>query len=176
MPLSEILGKHGDAVRSVTGLNGKLSISDMTKYVSELVRVNLLSNTTSTDKVLQVKSGDWSTKIETVHLNKGIYSYSVEFDNNTSRLVSLRFEHSSGKIRSVLNPEDNMPWGIVPNCWKDTSKNNFVSYLFEVCEPGNIYVGFSGNPFADGNITYRKPMLNTGTLPLPYTSNTLEGS
>lgn len=175
MPLSEILGKHGDVIRSVTGLNGKLSIADMTKYISELTRVNLLNGTSATDKELEVNHGDWRSEVCTISLNKGIYTFSVETYNNTGTSITLRVENKTGKARGVLNNVGDTNWGLIPIEWLDSTQRKNMNIAFEVYQPGTIFLGFSGNPFTDGNITYRKPMLNTGTLPLPYTSNTLGG-
>ncbi len=175
MPLSEALSNHADAIRGVTGLSDKLNLSDMTKYVSELVRVNLLNGTSAIDKELKVNNGEWRSEVCTIQLDKGIYTFSVETYNKTSTPITLRVENQTGKARGALTHVGDTGWGVIPVEWLNNAQRKVLNIAFEVYQPGTIFLGFSGSPFTDGNITYCKPMLNTGTLRLPYTSNTLGG-
>lgn len=177
MPLSDVLSNHGDAVRSVTGLSSKLSISDMTKYISELVRVNLLHDTSAIDKEIKVDDGVWGSELCTIQLDKGIYTFSVELYNNTSTPIALRLDNQTGTARAALTNSVDTSFGVMSKdgLWLDSSQRKFMNMTFEVYQPGTIMLGFAGNPFKQGSIKYSKAMLNTGTLPLPYTQNTLEG-
>lgn len=175
MSLSDVLSKHGDAVRSVTGLSSKLSIPDMTKYISELVRVNLLHDTSAIDKEINVDDGTWDSELCTIQLDKGIYTFSVELYNNTSTPITLRVENRTGKARGASTNSSDTSWGVAPTEWLNSSQRKIINMTFEVYQPGSILLGFSGNPFKQGSIKYSKAMLNTGTLPLPYTQNTLGG-
>jgi hypothetical protein len=175
MPLSDVLSKHGDAVRSVTGLSSKLSIPNMTKYISELVRVNLLHDTSAIDKEIKVDDGAWWSELCTIQLDKGIYTFSIEIYNNTSTPITLRVENRTGKARGALTNSGDTNWGVIPTEWLNSSQRRIMNITFEVYQPGSILLGFSGNPFKQGSIKYSKAMLNTGTLSLPYTQNTLEG-
>lgn len=175
MSLSDVLSKHGDAVRSVTGLSSKLSISDMTKYISELVRVNLLHDTSAIDKEINVDDGTWSSELCTIQLDKGIYTFSVELYNNTSTSIGLRLDNQTGTARAALTNSVDISFGVMSTEWLDSSQRKLMNMTFEVYQPGTIMLGFAGNPFKQGSIKYSKAMLNTGTLPLPYTQNTLGG-
>lgn len=175
MSLSDVLSKHGDAVRSVTGLSSKLSISDMTKYISELVRVNLLHDTSAIDKEIKVDDGVWSSELCAIQLDKGIYTFSVELYNNTSTPITLRAENRTGKVRGASTNSADHSWGVTPTEWLNSSQRRIVNTTFEVYQPGIISLGFSGSPFKQGSIKYSKAMLNTGTSSLPYTQNTLGG-
>lgn len=176
MSLSDVLSKHGDAVRSVTGLSSKLSISDMTKYISELVRVNLLHDTSAIDKEIKVDDGVWSSELCAIQLDKGIYTFSAELYNNTSTPITLRVENRTGEVRGASTNSVDHSWGVIPTEWLDSYQRKLMNITFEVYQPGIILLGFSsGSPFKQGSIKYSKAMLNTGTLPLPYTQNTLEG-
>lgn len=48
-----------------------------------------------------------------------------------------------------------------------------MTVTFKLAVSDTINIGLSGSPYTKGTFKYARPMLNVGTFPLPYTSNTL---
>ncbi len=175
MSIQDTLGTLANNLRSVSGYQDKLSLSDMGSMATGLTTYNLLSNTTSKVKDLSVDYNQWSAILyDNVKLPAGIYTYSIYVDltndyNSTSNRVE--WTNISG-VNKALNASCPV-WGAYSNNWILAGNRGLVSVTFQLGVEDTVKFGLSGNPYTKGTIRYSSPMLNLGTFPLPYTSNTL---
>ena len=175
MSIQDTLGTLANNLRSASGYQNKLSLADMSSMVTGLTTYNLLSNTTSKVKDLSVDYNQWSAILyDNVKLPAGIYTYSIYVDlTNDHNYTSNRVEwtDTSGVNKDL---DANCPvWGAYSHNWISAGNKGLVSVTFQLGVEDTIKLGLSGSPYTKGTIKYSCPMLNVGTFPLPYTSNTL---
>lgn len=163
-----------NSVRTVTGLTTKLSISDMTGYVSGLFPINLLDNPSEDVQTCPTDTGVWGKTYWTATLSKGVYCFSVDVLSNTQSTVSGRCEFGTGKAVDFLSNKAN-PWGFAGNTWMSSQSSGLLVMPFKVTQDGTFRFGLSGGPWSGGELTVRQPMLNAGSMPLPFTKNKLGG-
>ncbi len=174
MTLSQTMTALMDSARNVTGLTDKLSITDLTSYLAGLVPINLLDNTFD-QQTVDTKNGDWSAiQNPNINLPLGIYCYSVEIASSSKSVVTLRVEFAGG-IANSLSGDTVNSWGWAgANLIKPGNSGKLMT-VFEVTQAGNFNFGLAGLPWTGGEAVISKPMLNRGTLPLPFTKNKLGG-
>lgn len=176
MSIQDTLGTLANNLRSASGYQNKLSLADMSSMATSLTTYNLLSNTTSEVKELQVDDNQWSAILYQKHLPVGIYTYSVYVDlTNGNSQASNRVEWTdTSGVNKALDADASCPvWGTYSDNWILAGNKGLVSVTFQLGVEDTIKLGLSGNPFTKETIKYSCPMLNVGTFPLPYTSNTL---
>ncbi|NMV54475.1 hypothetical protein FOL88_06050 [Lactobacillus reuteri] len=159
-------------MRTATGLTTKLSISDMTGYISGLYPINLLDNPSEDTQTYPTENGGWGHTYWTATLSKGVYSFSVYVLSNTQSTVTGRCEFGTGKAVDLLS-NSSMPWGFPGDNNIDPQSSGLITLAFKVTQEGTFHFGFSGYPFSGGELTARQPMLNAGSMPLPFTMNKL---
>ena len=163
-----------NSVRTVTGLTTKLSISDMTDYVSGLFPINLLDNPSEDVQTYPTDTGVWGKTYWTAALSKGVYCFSVDVLSNTQSKVTGRCEFGTGKAVNLLNNFANS-WGFAGGNEIGPQSSGPLIMSFKVTQDGTFRFGFSGYPWSGGELTARQPMLNAGSMPLPFTKNKLGG-
>lgn len=163
-----------NSVRTATGLTTKLSISDMTGYVSGLFPINLLDNPSEDVQTYPTDTGVWGKAYWTATLSKGVYCFSVDVLSNTQSSVGGRCEFGTGKAVEFLSNQANS-WGFAGNTWISSQSSGLLVMPFKVTQDGTFRFGFSGSPWSGGELTARQPMLNAGSMPLPFTKNKLGG-
>lgn len=163
-----------NSVRKATGLTEKLSISDMTGYVSGLYPINLLDNPSEDTQTHPTDNGTWGETYWTATLSKGVYCLSVDVLSNTQSKVTGRCEFDTGKAVNLLNNFANS-WGFAGGNEIGPQSSGLLAMPFKVTQDGTFKFGFSGYPWSGGELTARQPMLNAGSMPLPFTKNKLGG-
>lgn len=164
-----------NSVRKATGLTEKLSISDMTGYVSGLFPINLLDNPSEDVQTCPTENGAWGHTYWTATLSKGVYYFSVDVLSNTQSTVTGRCEFGTGKAVDLLS-NSSMLWGFPGDNYINPQSSGLITLAFKVTQDGTFKFGFSGNPWSGGELTARQPMLNAGSMPLPFTKNKLGGA
>lgn len=176
MSIQDTLGALANNLRSASGYQDKLSLSEMGSIATGLTTYNLLPNTSSEVKEVQVNDNDWSSLLFTnITIPAGIYTYSIYLDlTDYSTQVTDRIEwnYKLGSYPLDSSKDVNANWGTYSN-WIKAGDRALVSTSFKLMSTDTIKLGLSGSPFKTGTIKYSKPMLNVGTFTLPYTSNTL---
>lgn len=179
MSIQDTLGTLANNLRSASGYQNKLSLADMSSMATGLTTYNLLPDTSDGYKESNVDDKQWSYFIyRGLSLPAGIYTYSVYIDlTGYNNYVSNRIEwskigvgHTGLGDSSIVTSYD---WGTLSNIYMQPDKQGLVTVTFKLAVADTIKVGFSGNPYTKGTFKYSCPMLNVGTFPLPYTSNTL---
>lgn len=174
MSLSETMTNLANSVRTVTGLTTKLSISDMTGYISGLYPINLLDSPSEDTQTYPTENGIWGKCYWTATLSKGVYCFSVDVLSNTQSQVTGRCEFGTGKANNSSFTVTNT-WGFAGDNVIDPQSSGLLTLVINVTQDGTFRFGFSGYPWSGGELTARQPMLNSGTLPLPFTKNKLVG-
>lgn len=164
-----------NSVRTATGLTTKLSISDMTGYVSGLFPINLLDNPSEDVQTYPTDTGIWGKTYWTATLSEGVCCFSVDVLSNTQSQVTGRCEFDTGKAVNLLNNFANS-WGFAGGNEIGPQSSGLLTMPFKVTQDGTFKFGFSGYPWSGGELTARQPMLNAGSMPLPFTKNKLGGS
>lgn len=174
MSLSETMTNLANSVRTVTGLTTKLSISDMTGYISGLYPINLLDSPSEDTQTYPTENGIWGQSYWTATLSKGVYCFSVDVLSNTQSQVVSRCDFGTGR---AVRFSDNYvyTWGLLGETILNPQSRGLLTLAFKVTQDGTFRFGFSGFPWSGGELTARQPMLNSGTLPLPFTKNKLVG-
>lgn len=174
MSLSETMTNLANSVRTVTGLTTKLSISDMTGYISGLYPINLLDSPSEDTQTYPTENGIWGQSYWTATLSKGVYCFSVDVLSNTQSQVVSRCEFGTGR---AVRFSDNYAytWGLLGENIMNPQSSGLLTLAFKVTQDGTFRFGFSGFPWSGGELTARQPMLNSGTVPLPFTKNKLVG-
>ena len=164
-----------NSVRTVTGLTTKLSISDMTDYVSGLFPINLLDNPSEDVQTYPTDTGIFGKTYWTATLSKGVYCFSVDVLSNTQSKVTGRCEFGTGKAVNLSNNYASS-WGFAEGTKVGPQFSGPLTMSFKVTQDGTFRFGFSGFPWSGGELTVRQPMLNAGSMPLPFTKNKLGGA
>lgn len=179
MSIQDTLGTLANNLRSASGYQDKLSLSDMGSMATGLTTYNLLPNTSASYKEVSVEDKQWSYIFyQGLSLPAGTYTYSVYADlTDYKGYTSNRIEWSKiGVGNTGIGDSSNInsyDWGILSNIYILPNKQGLVTIAFRLALADTINVGLSGNPYTKGTFKYARPMLNTGTFPIPYTSNTL---
>ena len=170
MSLNDTMTNLANSVRKATGLTAKLSISDMTGYISGLYPVNLLDNPSEDTQTYPTENGIWGKTYWTATLSTGVYCFSVDVLSNTQSLVTGRCEFGTGR---AVRFSDNYvyTWGILGETILNPQSSGLLTLAFKVTQDGTFRFGFSGLPWSGGELTARQPMLNAGSMPLPFTMN-----
>lgn len=171
MSITDTLTSLMDAVRNVTQLTSKLSLSDLTSYIAGLAPINYLDNPVETQTV-ETENGTYGTLLSSAQLEEGTYCLSAWVSPSKS-IISLRVEFNGGKAQPLVNGA--LPWGFPGNDWVHPGESVIINLPFKVTQAGNFNFGLAGNPFTGGEAKVEKMMLNKGNLPLPFTKNKLGG-
>ena len=175
MSIQDTLGTLANNLRSASGYQYKLSLADMSSMATGLTTYNLLPNTSDSYKEVNVDDNQWSAILyDNVKLPAGIYTYSIYIDltndhNTTTNRVEWTDMSGANKALNANCPV----WGAFSNNWILAGNKGLVSVTFQLGVEDTVKFGLSGNPYTKGTFKYARPMLNVGTFPLPYTSNTL---
>jgi hypothetical protein len=172
MSLNDMMANLANSVRTATGLTTKLSISDMTGYVSGLFPINLLDNPSEDVRTYPTDNGIWGKTYWTATLSKGVYCFSVDVLSNTQSQVTGRCEFGTGKAVGFISNFANN-WGIAGDNKINPQSSGLLTLAINVTQDGTFIFGFSGGPWSGGELTARQPMLNAGSMPLPFTKNKL---
>lgn len=172
MSLNDTMTNLANSVRTATGLTTKLSISDMTSYISGLYPINLLDNPSEDTQTYSTDNGVWGKTYWTATLSKGVYCFSVDVLSNTQSTVTGRIEFGTGTAVG-LSPYSNFYRGFAGGNNINPQSSGLLTLAFKVTQDGTFNFGFSGYPFSGGELTARQPMLNAGSVPLPFTMNKL---
>lgn len=172
MSLNDTMTNLANSVRTATGLTTKLSISDMTGYISGLYPINLLDNPSEDTQTYPTDNNIWGKCYWTATLSKGVYCFSVDVLSNTQSTVTGRCEFGTGKAVG-LSSHPNFNGGFTGDLDINPQSSGLIPLAFKVTQDGTFKFGFSGYPFSGGELTARQPMLNSGTVPLPFTMNKL---
>ena len=179
MSIQDTLSTLANNLRSASGYQDKLSLSDMGSMATGLTTYNLLPNTSASYAEANVDDKQWSYLFcRGLSLPAGIYTYSVYIDlTGYNNYVSNRIEwskigvgHTGLGDSSIVSSYD---WGTLSSIYMRPNKQGLVTITFRLAVADTINVGLSGNPYTKGTFKYARPMLNTGTFLIPYTSNTL---
>lgn len=176
MSIQDTLGTLANNLRSASGYQNKLSLADMSSMATGLTTYNLLPDTSASYKEVNISDNQWSFIIyQGLSLPAGIYTYSVYVDlAGFNSLTSNRIEWSKiGVGNTGLGDGSIVNWGTYSNVWIEPQQQGLLTVTFKLAVTDTINIGLSGNPFTKGTLKYARPMLNVGTFPLPYTSNTL---
>lgn len=172
MSLEDTMTNLANSVRTATGLTTKLSISDMTGYISGLYPINLLDNPSEDTQTYPTGNGTWGHSYWTATLSKGVYCFSVDVLSNTQSTVTGRCEFDTGKAVDFLS-NGAAQWGFAGDIDINPQSSGLITLAIKVTQDGTFKFGVSGYPFSGGELTVRQPMLNSGTVPLPFTMNRL---
>lgn len=179
MSIQDTLGTLANNLRSASGYQDKLSLSDMGSMATGLTTYNLLPNTSASYKEVSVDDNQWSYLFyRGLSLPAGVYTYSVYVDlAGSTTPTSNRIEWSKiGVGNTGLGDKstiDSYDWGTLSDTYIQPNQQGLITITFKLAVADTINVGLSGNPYTKGTFKYARPMLNVGTFPLPYTSNTL---
>ena len=179
MSIQDTLGTLANNLRSVSGYQNKLSLADMSSMATGLTTYNLLPDTSTSYKEVSVDDGQWSHIFyQGLSLPAGTYTYSVYADlTGYKGYTSNRIEWSKIGVGNTglgdKSTVDSYDWGTLSNIYIQPNQQGLLTVTFKLAVSGTINVGLSGNPYTKGTFKYARPMLNVGTFPLPYTSNTL---
>lgn len=172
MSLNDTMTNLANSVRTAAGLTTKLSISDMTGYISGLYPINLLDNPSEDTQTYPMDNGVWGKTYWTATLSTGVYCFSVDVLSNTQSQVSGRCEFGTGKAFDFMSNSADQ-WGFAGDNNINPQSSGLITLAIKVTQDGTFKFGFSGYPFSGGELTARQPMLNPGTVPLPFTMNKL---
>lgn len=178
MSIQDTLGTLANNLRSASGYQYKLSLSDMGSMATGLTTYNLLPNTSDSYKEVDVDDNTWSYIFyQGLPLPAGIYTYSVYVDlagygSNTSNRIEWSKINVGHQVldSSVATAQI---WGAYSNIWIQAQQQGLLTITFKLAVADTVKVGFSGSPYIKGTFKYTRPMLNAGTFLIPYTSNTL---
>lgn len=180
MSIQDTLGTLANNLRSASGYQNKLSLADMSSMVTGLTTYNLLPNTSANYKEVSVEDGQWLYIIyQGLSLPAGTYTYSVYVDlTGYKGSTSNRIEWSKDGVGNTglgdASTIESYYWGTLSHLYIQPNQQGLITITFKLAVADTINVGFSGSPYtAKGTFKYARPMLNVGTFPLPYTSNTL---
>lgn len=176
MSIQDTLGTLANNLRSASGYQNKLSLADMSSMVTGLTTYNLLPNTSTSYKEVSVEDNQWSYIFyRGLSLPAGTYTYSVYVDlTGYKGDTSNRIEWSKiGVGNTGIGDTESYFWGTLSHSYMQPNKQGLVAVTFKLAVSDTINIGLSGNPYTKGTFKYARPMLNVGTFPLPYTSNTL---
>lgn len=179
MSIQDTLGTLANNLRSASGYQDKLSLSDMGSMATGLTTYNLLPNTSDNYKEVNVDDNQWSHIFcQGLSLPAGIYTYSVYVDlTGYKGSTSNRIEWSKiGVGNTGLGDSsivDFYDWGTLSHTYIQPDKQGLVTVTFKLAVADTINIGLSGNPYTKGTFKYTRPMLNAGTFLIPYTPNTL---
>lgn len=178
MSIQDTLGALANNLRSASGYQNRLSLSDMGSMATGLTTYNLLPNTTNDLKEVTVFDGQWSVILYSdIKLPAGLYTFSIfvdltDYSNNVSNRIEWRtMGRGNGPINKVTDL--NASWGTLTNTWLTAGNKSVLSTSFKLAVDDTIKLGISGNPLTKGVIKYSSLMLNVGTFIMPYTPNTL---
>lgn len=172
MSLNDTMTNLANSVRKATGLTGKLGINDMAGYISGLYPINLLDNPSEDTQTYPTDNNIWGETYWTATLSKGVYCFSVNVLSNTQSEVTGRCEFGTGTAVE-LSPHANFHGGFTGDTNINPQSSGLITLAIKVTQDGTFRFGFSGYPFSGGELTARQPMLNSGTVPLPFTMNKL---
>lgn len=162
-----------NAARSVTQLNDKISISDLTNYIAGLAPINYLDNIVD-EQTVETKNWAFGVTFSSGQLEEGIYCLSAQVSHSQD-YIGLRVEFLGG-VAQPLDIDNNVhDWGFTSSDWVQPGKTNILVLPFKVTKAGKFNFGVSANPFTGGEAKVEKAMLNKGNLPLPFTKNKLGG-
>lgn len=175
MSIQDTLGTLANNLRSASGYQNKLSLADMSSMATGLTTYNLLPNTSDNYKEVNVDDNQWSYNIyQGLSLPAGTYTYSIYVDlTGYNGSTSNRIEWSKIGVGNTGIGGSCPVWGAYSNNWISAGNKGLVSVTFQLGVADTINLGLSGSPYTKGTFKYARPMLNVGTFPLPYTSNTL---
>jgi hypothetical protein len=179
MSIQDTLGTLANNLRSASGYQNKLSLADMSSMATGLTTYNLLPNTSTSYKEVSVGDGQWSHILyQGLSLPAGTYTYSIYADlTGYNGYTSNRIEWSKIGVGNTGIGDNSsiasFDWGTLSNIYIQPNKQGLVAVTFKLAVADTINVGLSGGPYTKGTFKYARPMLNVGTFPLPYTSNTL---
>ena len=176
MSIQDTLGTLANNLRSASGYQNKLSLADMSSMVTGLTTYNLLPNTSANYKEVSVEDGQWLYRIyQGLSLPAGTYTYSVYVDlTGYNGYTSNRIEWSKDGVGNTgIGDIESYFWGTLSHIYMQPNKQGLVAVTFKLAVSDTINIGLSGHPYTKGTFKYARPMLNVGTFPLPYTSNTL---
>lgn len=178
MSIQDTLGTLANNLRSASGYQNKLSLADMSSMATGLTTYNLFPNTSASYKEVNVEDNQWSYILyQGLSLPAGIYTYSVYVDlagygSNTSNRIEWSKINAGHQILDSYAATSKI-WGAYSNIWVQAQQQGLLTVTFKLAVADTVKVGFSGSPYTKGTFKYVRPMLNVGTFPLPYTSNTL---
>ena len=176
MSIQDTLGTLANNLRSASGYQNKLSLADMSSMATGLTTYNLLPNTSDNYKEANVDDNQWSHIFyQKLSLPAGTYTYSVYVDlTGYKGHTGNRIEwYKTGVGNTGLGDSSSFFWGTYSNVWIEPQQQGLMTVTFKLAVSDTINIGFSGSPYTKGTFKYARPMLNVGTFPLPYTSNTL---
>lgn len=176
MSIQDTLGTLANNLRSASGYQNKLSLADMSSMATGLTTYNLLPNTSASYKEASVGDGQWSYLFyQGLSLPAGTYTYSVYVDlTGYNGSTGNRIEWSKTDVgHAGLGDSSTVAWGTYSNVWVVPQQQGLITITFKLAVADTINIGLSGNRYTKGTFKYARPMLNVGTFPLPYTSNTL---
>lgn len=176
MSIQDKFSTLADNLRLASGYQYKLSLNDMGSMITGLTSYNLLPDTSSSLKTLNVADGQWSAILfQDIKLSAGVYTFSIFADlTNSITMVSNRIEWTPYAGHTVVNSDSiNYDWGCTANKWVTSGSKGLLSTTFKLAVDDTLKLGLSGNPFKASKIKYSSPMLSAGTFLMPYTSKTL---
>lgn len=176
MSIQEKFSTLADNLRLASGYQYKLSLNDMGSMITGLTSYNLLPDTSSSLKTLNVDEGQWSVILfQDIKLSAGVYTFSIFADLTDSiTMVSNRIEWTPSVGHNVVSSDSiNYDWGCTANKWVTSGSKGLLSTTFKLAVDDTLKLGLSGNPFKASKIKYSSPMLSAGTFLMPYTSKTL---
>lgn len=176
MSIQDTLGTLANNLRSASGYQNKLSLADMSSMATGLTTYNLLPNTSDNYKEANVDDNQWSHIFyQKLSLPAGTYTYSVYVDlTGYKGHTGNRIEWYKTDVGNTgLGDSSTFFWGTYSNVWIEPQQQGLMTVTFKLAVSDTINIGLSGSPYTKGTFKYARPMLNVGTFPLPYTSNTL---
>ena len=173
----QVYGRNLLISTSSSSTNGQTTIhgssADKTGYISGLFPINLLDNPNEDVQTYPTYNGEWGKTNWTATLSKGVYCFSVDVLSNTQSVVSGRCEFGTGKSVDFISNGTNQ-WGFAGDNNINPQSSGLITLAFKVTQDGTFRFGLSGYPWNGGEVTFRHPMLNAGSVPLPFTMNKLE--
>ena len=179
MSIQDTLGTLANNLRYASGYQNKLSLADMSSMATGLTTYNLLPNTSDSYKEVSVEDKQWAYIFyQGLSLPAGTYTYSVYADlTGYKGYTSNRIEWSKIGVGNTgigdKSTIDSYDWGTLSDVYIRPNHQGLITITFKLAVADTIKVGLSGSPYTKGTFKYARPMLNVGTFPLPYTSNTL---
>lgn len=173
----QVYGRNLLISTSSSSTNGQTTMqgssADRTGYILGLHPINLLDNPSEDAQTYPTDNGVWGKTYWTATLSKGVYCFSVDILSSTQSQVSTRIEFGTGKAVSFLSNSAHT-WGLAGDNNINPQSSGLATLAFKVTQDGTFKFGFSGYPWSGGELTACQPMLNSGTVPLPFTMNKLE--
>lgn len=169
-----------DSAREASGLSQKLSVSDLTGFLSGMEPINYIDNPDDKEQVFDLTNGLWGFTNWSATLDKGTYCFSTKILSSSGSIFSGRLEFvgmSSSNRFDIAYPvgEDSNPWGFAGQTYYNPGFSGLLVMTFIVVKSATFSFGISGNPFSGGQLKVKCPMINKGLLPLPFTKNTHGG-